>query len=470
MASAAATAAVAALLRPALEELRVDASYADFVADAIGGDDGGADAAAETRRTLLEMLALAAEGADGAPADDATQRALAALLERATAAYDAERRAAVHREYERRAAAELAAAAAAAPAAAPAAALTSDAAPGVDGVDSAMKRLIMANYGYEYESDEEDREAAAKAAKAAAKAAGKAAQQGAPTRHASGGGLDDALGQLDDEGRGGADVAGLGRRARRRAEHAGGAPAAAAVAAAAAGGGAGAMAAGDVGGLAAAHAGSGSGARAAGAAAAGGGGGDHPLASTEPAAAAGRSITGRRPKGAKGGGGGGRGGGAGGGDSDSGSEGDGSGGGGGARDGGRPPAAPGRGLVEFDPLAISLNNKEYYKAKLQGERDAERARHEAEAQRVREAAEAARCVPTAGRGEHATPRVRTRVFCCARSLARALTPHTACLLAARNRPAPATRPSSVCCSAAREVAKQKQLLAAAESGKVKRSR
>lgn len=337
-----ATASVETFLSTELEQLYIDSSYANFVAESIATDDGSS--AEEKKATLHEMLVLALESAEPQPDDnEAAVERLLGLVDEAMQLFSVEDQKEKTRAAEeaadrqrKREASERAAAAAKAAAAATAAApaTISD----VDAVDASMKRLIMANYGYEFEDDPEEAAEREKAAKRAAQKASKSSLGGGPTRLAGGGGLEDALGQLVEDERG-PDTNGLGRRAKRRVEAGGpgaaaGSPSGNAVAVA-----------GDVGivGLAGAHAGTaaafyGSADSAAAAASARAGMRDGVEGDLKEFVVT-KSITGRKNKHAKGKGHG-R-------DSDSDdSEVD-----------SAAVAAPSRGLVFHDPMAVQLNNR-----------------------------------------------------------------------------------------------------------------
>ena len=347
-----AVAAVEAMLTSELEALSVDASYANFVAESIAADDG--TTVDEKKQTLQEMLMLALEGSGNEGADAAVSDLIDRAMQLyATEAEEEKRRVAeAEAQKERDALAKLQADKERA-AAAKAAATELE----VNAVDASMKRLIMANYGYEFESDEEEkaaRDAAMKKAAKKAAAAGGGHEHSGPTRASGGGGLDDALGQLDEASERGPDTTGLGRRAKRRVEKGETPPPVSPDSAAAASGakrvsvvGNGAvLLGGPHQGKVAEYYGLTSSPNADRA-----GGGVRDGASNDlqnmlggSAAAGSHSITGRKPKSAKAGGGhrGGRGD-----DSDS--------------DEGDAPApassGPGRGLVEYDPLAVQLNNR-----------------------------------------------------------------------------------------------------------------
>jgi hypothetical protein len=172
--------------------------------------------------------------------------------------------------------------------------------------------------------------------------------------------LDSALGELDGLSGTGVDTAGMGRRAKRHAE-------AAALAAKA-----GFVPAPGAGGAASAAAGSPSGAASGFSAAS---------ALAEAAAKSGsrRAVAAA----ARGKGSGGRRGGGRGGDSDSDS-------GDGCDDGGSGPAIPASRVVEYDPLAITVNNKAHAAELDRLAREELRAKSDAEKQRHREMQEAAR--------------------------------------------------------------------------------
>ena len=225
-----ATPAVEALLLSVLPSIGIDdESYATYAAEVL------CDASLpweERKATLTDMFAISIDDNERVDDKAAAHALLANLLERGRVAFDdavaaeAAQQAADAEADAARVAARLAEQERLAAAGPPpdAAAVGGD-----EQLSDSMKRLIMANYGFEYEEEDAPTTAGGIAAKKKADARAAAASKGGGT--AAGGpssaaldnsGLEAALGDLAEIDRrgGGGDTKGMGRRAKRAVERA----------------------------------------------------------------------------------------------------------------------------------------------------------------------------------------------------------------------------------------------------------
>ena len=225
-----ATPAVEALLLSVLPSIGIDdESYATYAAEVL------CDASLpweERKATLTDMFAISIDDNERVDDKAAAHALLANLLERGRVAFDdavaaeAAQQAADEEADAARVAARLAEQERLAAAGPPpdAAAVGGD-----EQLSDSMKRLIMANYGFEYEEEDAPTTAGGIAAKKKADARAAAASKGGGT--AAGGpssaaldnsGLEAALGDLAEIDRrgGGGDTKGMGRRAKRAVERA----------------------------------------------------------------------------------------------------------------------------------------------------------------------------------------------------------------------------------------------------------